>query len=128
MIYINNTHKQGQPITVIENKNAHIVQNKEKEMNMRQEKETKNKKLSTVDIKHNQRMTVKLPCGASLEIYAGDKWTMIDVSHYRTNYTDKVDIVSCGYVSSKNHSYTEATTEFSSKSGSVYVQHVAHNK
>ena len=124
MNYINNTHKQEQPTTIVENKNAQIVQNKEKEINMK----TKNKKLSTVDMEHNQRITVKLPCGASLEIYAGDKWTMIDISHYRTNYTDKVDIVSCGFNSDGNYSYTEATTEFSSKSGSVMVQHVAHNK
>ena len=35
MNYINNKHKQGQPITVIDNVNAQIVQKKEKEINVR---------------------------------------------------------------------------------------------
>ena len=41
MNYINNKHKQGQPITVIDNVNAQIVQKKEKEINMKQETKRK---------------------------------------------------------------------------------------
>ena len=54
MNYINNKHKQGQPITVIDNVNAQIVQKKEKEINMKQE--TKRKKLDTIKIENNEKL------------------------------------------------------------------------
>jgi hypothetical protein len=134
MIYINNTHKQGQPITVIENKNAHIVQNKEKEMNMRQEKETKRKKLDTIQVKNNERISLVLPCGTKLSVFVGEECSIIDVSHYGTKATDQVQVKSCGFeFSEKSDSdltWTHAKTQFtrSRDSSSVIVSHLAFNE
>tara|TARA_R100000781_G_C4062028_1_gene121362 strand:+ start:238 stop:849 length:612 start_codon:yes stop_codon:yes gene_type:complete len=203
MIYINNTHKQGQPTTVVENKNAQNVQNKEKEINMRQEENkryfnlvekyegiwtiqagsydkddvlneldfmldnddtlkesdfkiietsddvqsvekavselnnTKEKeinmtsnKLDTIEMKENERMEIKLPCGAIIDVFNSDNGAIIDVSHFRTKYNDEVKIKSFGRFSPKNteHSWTEARTEFREDNQYVLVSHIAHNK
>ena len=124
MNYINNTHKQGQPITVIENKNAQNVQNKEKEITM-----TRNK-LDTIEIKENERIEIKLPCGTIIDVFTSDSGAIIDVSHFRTKYMDEVKIKSCGRLSAKNtdHSWTEARTEFREDNRYVLVSHIAHNK
>ena len=124
MNYINNTHKQEQPTTIVENKNAQNVQNKEKEINMT------NNKLDTIQMKENERMEIKLPCGAIVDIFNSDNGAIIDVSHFRTKYMDEVKIKSCGRVSHKNtdHSWTEARTEFREDNSYVLVSHIAHNK
>ena len=96
--------------------------------NKKKETKMKTKKLETIEIKENERMQIKLPCGASIDVFTSDNGALIEVNHFRTNQTDTVNIKSCGYKSSQNYSWTEATTEFSSKSGYVTVQHVAHNK
>ena len=50
MNYINNKHKQGQPITVIDNVNAQIVQKKRKG----NKHETRNKKKKTRHYKNRK--------------------------------------------------------------------------
>jgi hypothetical protein len=127
MIYINNTHKQGQSTTVVENKNAQNVQNKEKEINMRQEENTL-KKLDTIEMKENERIEIKLPCNTIIDIFNSDNGAIIDVSHFRTKYMDEVKIKSCGRVSSQNYSWTEARTEFREDNRYVLVSHAAHSK
>ena len=96
--------------------------------NKKKETKMKTKKLETIEIKENERMQIKLPCGAFIDVRTSNNGALIEVNHYRTKWEDEVKIKSCGYKSSQNYSWTEATTEFSSKSGYVSVQHVAHNK
>jgi hypothetical protein len=121
MIYINNTHKQGQPLTISENKNAQNVQNKEKETNMLKE-------LDTIEMKENERIEIKLPCNTVIDVFTSDNGAIVDVSHFRTRYMDEVKIKSCGRVSSQNYSWTEARTEFREDNRYVLVSHAAHSK
>ena len=132
MNYINNTHKQGQPITVIDNENAQIVQKKEKEINMKQE--TKRKKLDTIKIENNERISLVLPCGTKVSVFVTEEGSIIDVHHYRTEASDQVQVEACGFEFSNNSgsnlTWTHAKTKFttSKDSKSVVVSHVAFNE
>ena len=46
--------------------------------------ETKRKKLDTIKIENNERISLVLPCGTKISVFVTEEGSIVDVHHYIT--------------------------------------------
>ena len=112
--------KQGQPLTVSENKTAQNVQNKG----------TKMKKLDRVNLKNNENIQVQIGKDSYVEIVKLDSGSvMVEINHYNTSAVKKVKLNNfVDFRSVDETSWSQCETSFNEEETRVNVQHTAFNK
>tara|TARA_B100001939_G_scaffold142270_1_gene123095 strand:- start:562 stop:984 length:423 start_codon:yes stop_codon:yes gene_type:complete len=112
--------KQGQPLTVSENKTAQNVQKKENKM----------KKLDAINLKNNEKIQIQIAKDSYVEIVKLDSGSvMVEVNHYNTSAVKKVKLNDfTGFKNVDETSWSQCDTSFSEEETRVNVQHTAFNK
>jgi hypothetical protein len=112
--------KQGQPLTVSENKTAQNVQKKENKM----------KKIDGIDLKKNESICIQIGKNSYVDIVKLSSGSVaVDVRHHRTKAVNRVKMDNFASFGHKgDSSWSQCETSFNEEEMRVTVQHTAFNK
>jgi hypothetical protein len=112
--------KQGQPLTVSENKTAQNVQKKENKM----------KQIDGIDLKKNESICIQIGKNSYIDILKLSSGSVaVDVRHHRTKAVNRVKVDNFTSFANKGESsWSQCETSFNEEETRVIVQHTAFNK
>jgi hypothetical protein len=115
--------KQGQSLTVSENKTAQNVQNKGNKMKRLE-------RLDRVEVKNNQKIDIKIGENSFVDIVKLENGSVsIDIRHHNTSAAKRVQVQ--GYSDFNRRgvsSWSQCSSSFREDKTKVIVSHTAYNK